>query len=424
MREENVLLLESIRAGVPTRNLINALPDLRDSLIRVINNDLQRLSKGDRVKGRIIWGEYGQGKTHFLKVVEKLILEQGFAVSYLTLNRDLGLNRLDCLFPALAAHVLTKESNIPGILNRLIDFRIQPNSLDDLDTVSRRIAHPLPWLIMQSLLRHERDLMLLYNTLMGKKENLVRAKQIAKANHPYDYLRMPKFNQKEHLKSFLEFFPYMLQSLGYKGWVILIDELEIIGGLGSVSRLNSYLNLSWLMNMNEEHNLPVYTLAATAKTLQEDVFYGKKKHDATDMPILARGRLGVQAEDVLINFFEQAKGGQKLDLSPIAPELYTPLLKKLLELHSSAIAWKHQIPAELVSQALKIIDPSNKPLRQIIRMFIETCDIYAEYGSYPDKFKEVLIEEYDIDDELPESVENGNAQTGFAETPLKEMFDN
>jgi len=424
MRDENIILLESIRAGVPTRNLISTLPDLRNDLIQLINKDLEQLSKGNSVKGRIIWGDYGQGKTHFLKVVEKLILEQGFAVSFLTLSRDLGLNKLDYLFPALASHVLTNETNIPGILNQLIDCRIPPDSMEELDKASRRIAHPLPWLIMQSLLSYERDLILLYNTLMGKKENIVRAKQIVKSNYPYDYQKMPKFNQKEHLKSFIEFFPYLLQSLKYKGWVILIDELEILGRLGSVSRLNSYLNLSWLMNLSEEHQLPIYTLAASAKTLQEDVFYGKKKHDAIDMPNLARERSGVQAEEIVRNLFAQSIGEQGLVLKPINPENYTPLLNKLLELHYSAIEWKYKIPDNLITETLKHLDPSNKPLRQVIRMFIETLDIFSEYGTYPEKFKENLLEEYDLDDELPEPQVSSTSQAGFTETSLKDMFDN
>jgi hypothetical protein len=420
-----VLLLEAIRAGIPSRELVGELPDLRQELVSMIDADLEKLSGGQQVKGRIIWGEYGHGKTHFLKLIEKHILAQGYAVSYLTLNRDLGLNNLGNLYPALSSHVLTRDANIPGLLNQLIHARISSSGRQELFTAAQIISHPLPLHVFKGMQNFEpREMIMYYNALMGKKENITWAKKQIKADDKHEYSRMVKFVQKDHLISFMEFFPLLLKSMGHQGWVILIDELEMMGRMGKVSRLNSYRNLSWLMNLSLEHKLPIYTIAASAKALQDDVWYGQKKYDATDMPKYAEERYDIQTSARIHKFFEQASGKQGLVLKPVkAKDLY-PLLERLLDIHRAAIGWKYDLPDDFVNNALKHIDPSNKPIRQIIRMFIEIMDIYATRGIIPGRFLENVVVDYDYEDELPDRPEDDdNGQVGFRETAIKEMFE-
>lgn len=420
-----VMLLEAARAGIPTRHLIGTLPDLRQKLMDDIDKDLGRLAGGSQVKGRVVWGNYGQGKTHFLKTVEQRILEQGFAVSYLSLNRDLGPNNLFNLFPALSSHVITRDANIPGLLNQLVSNGLSPRVLETLSELSTKISHPLPFLIYQSFIKFEtRDMILLYNTLMGKKENITNAKQIVKAYQKYEYQRMPKFVQKEHLISFIEFFSLLIKSLGYKGWVVLIDELEIIGRMGKVSRLNSYKNLSWLMNLNREHKCPIYTIVASAEALNTEVFHGFRKQDATEMPKMAEERFDAKAAQAVSSFFDLITGSQGMVLTPIKTADLKILLERLLEIHREAIPWKFDLPPNMVQDTLKRIDPSTKPIRQIIRMFIETLDVYSTLGIIPGKFNENLQEFYDFELELPDPpAENSNEPRGFSETSLKDMFD-
>ena len=61
--------VESLRAGVPTRTSTRQLPDLRSSLTDAINGDLLTFAEGRNPRGRMIWGQYGQGKTHVLTTI-------------------------------------------------------------------------------------------------------------------------------------------------------------------------------------------------------------------------------------------------------------------------------------------------------------------------------------------------------------------
>jgi hypothetical protein len=306
----------------------------------------------------------------------------------------------------------------------LLDNRIAPQKLDQLLESKDRLSHPLPLMIFQSLTKHDsREMIVLYNALMGKKENLTFAKHLVKMDRKFDYQTMPKFLLRDHFRSFLEFFPLLIQALGYKGWVVLIDELEIVGRMGRVSRLNSYRNLSWLLNMGSEHRLPIYTVAASAKSLQGEVFWGIKKHDADDMPRLAMERGDDATHKLLLGFFSQLTEDRGLVLKQESAARLTPLLEALLEIHQKAIPWQHELPANLVRDFLKRVDPGSKPIRQTIRMFIETLDIYAVHGIIPGKFKEQLMEIYDFDDQIGENGDGDPGTRGFEETPLTDMFE-
>ncbi len=60
----------------------------------VIRSDLLTFSEGRAPRGRLVWGQYGQGKTHVLTTVEHLALDMGFAVSMVSLNREVSCHNL------------------------------------------------------------------------------------------------------------------------------------------------------------------------------------------------------------------------------------------------------------------------------------------------------------------------------------------
>lgn len=412
-----ILMLEAIRAGIPSRDTVAGTVDIRKSLMQKLEPDLEKLAGGGSPKGKLVWGEYGQGKTHFLKQLEQNLLSDGFAVSYISLSRQLNLSNLQQLFPALSSHLRIPGHKLPGLLNPLSQLNPPHELISRLPDIAAKLPHPLPTLIFKAFaLYEERHTITLYNALMGKKENITNAQRITREYFKAEMKELPRFRQKEHLMSFFEFLPQLLRAMGYKGWVILIDELEITGKLSKVARLKSYQNLSWLLNLNKEHKLPIYTLAASVKTLQDDVFYGTRKNDSRDIPPMAEQRFGEEEAHKVARFFDFASSDSNIVLAPAKKSDYLQLLEELLEIHHLALLWQYEIPSNFVEEALKLIDYRGKPLRQIVRLFIEIMDIYATCGTLPRAFKDNLISEMDFAD-----FEEDTA--GLSETPLQELFD-
>ena len=178
------------------------------------------------------------------------------------------------------------------------------------------------------------------------------------------------------------------------------------------------------MNLGPKHGLPLYTIAASAGALNEEVFHGSKKQDANEMPKLARDRFSPDIAIAIEELFDIITSEQGMVLEPIQDSCFIPLLEQLMEIHQRAIPWKHAQPDAFVVDTLKRINPSSKPIRQVLRMFIETMDIYASFGEIPGRFMENLVEVYGIDEELPEDRDNDNeSPKGFTEKPLLEMFN-
>lgn len=287
---------------------------------------------------------------------------------------------------------------------------------DHISQIADKLSHPFPiWVLKAFLEYNSQDMITLYNTLMGKKENTVKAKSICRQYYKSSFKEMPKFLMQDHLNSFFEFLPHLIRGMGFKGWVLLIDEFEIMGKLGRVSRLKSYQNLSWLMNLNGEHRLPLYSVVASVKTLQTDVFYGGKKDDAKQMPLLAGERFGLEASAIVSNFFKQATSSANIILAPVQKADLLELMEQILDIHYQAVDWRYEVPDGFTEAALKVIDYRGKPLRQVLRLFIEIMDLYAISGKMPMGFSENLMQDFDF-----EEIEEAE---GLFETPLDEMFD-
>jgi hypothetical protein len=109
-------IIESLRSGIPTRdstrNLICPFSSLHEKLVKGL--DFLAGSQGVPL-GRLFWGQFGQGKTHELTLLEHTAIDKGFAVSRITINRNLSGQRLDHLYAKLAASIRTPNSNLFGV---------------------------------------------------------------------------------------------------------------------------------------------------------------------------------------------------------------------------------------------------------------------------------------------------------------------
>lgn len=283
-----VKAVEAVRAGVPTRNSTRQLPDLRQNLTDCIRADLSTFAEGFIPRGRMIWGQYGQGKTHVLTAAEHLALDMGFAVSMVSLSREVSCHNLLSFYGRVAPRVRTPDSSMLGLeraLSRQSAAAFSDSPLND----SERYVHPRPALVLEDYFfatGEEQDL--LYGDLIGIKLPVTELKRIHRLCRQTSWQKFPcTFKTNEHASAYFGVMADAIRLCGYKGWVILIDEVELIGRLGNVSRLKAYRNLHWLLNWSGMMPYPIYTLAAAATRLQDDIWYGGGKDDRNMMPRLA-----------------------------------------------------------------------------------------------------------------------------------------
>lgn len=393
-QQSAVAIIETLRSGIPTRISTRALPDLRSYLSEKIHEDLKRFQAGEVPPGRLVWGQYGQGKTHMLTTVEHMALDMGFAVSRLTLSREVSCHQIFPFYGQLAASLLTPNSVVMGLHKRLAERSARDFQKSVLATPGRYI-HPLPQQIAEDFFHAEgEDQALLYGDLTGTRLPLKELRRIHKSARQSALPAFSEsFKQLIHTPAYFAVMADLVQFCGYKGWVLLVDEIELLGRLGKLSRMRAYLNLSWLLNGAQNLNFPVYLLGAVATRLQDDTWYGgqggarKKPDDRTVMPELAGEKFGKEAQDTLTHFFRQAISKDSPIMRPVHENELSALLEELIQLHGQAYQWAAQLD---ISELLHYL--GSQPVRTYIRAALEALDRQYLYGHTEKLAASALVE--------------------------------
>ena len=398
MKTDAIITIESLRSGIPSAHSIKGTRNLRPDILERIDEDLGIVASGSICPGKIIWGEYGQGKTHTLKQIEALAKERNFAVSYVSINRELAFANFYDLFERLARGVSIPNSNIPGLLNSFAqqDFR----SADFVSNIRHQLIHPLPAYILHSmsLVSSQEELLVLYSALCGSSKHFSMAKKIVRLHDRLLKTEISSFRVSQHKAAFVQFFPQLLKFLGYKGWVILLDELELIGRLGKISRLKSYLNLNRLLNWGEEKSVGLYCLGAGAKTLQEEVFFDKKRNDSENIPLLATERISREAGTALKSFFPNAVKNYKIDLYPVNRSQLNSVLEAIYQNYLQVFDWESAPSFVSIVESPEFEKLIHDRIREGIRGFIEFLDSLRLYGFADDLTISEVNEEYDLEE--------------------------
>ncbi|APB34348.1 hypothetical protein GlitD10_2022 [Gloeomargarita lithophora Alchichica-D10] len=369
-------IIESLRAGIPTRASTRNLQSMRNRLHEKFNDDLSQLSEGRGIpKGRLIWGKYGQGKTHELTCLEHLALDQGFAVSRITLNRQLSGQRLDHLYSKLATSIRTPQSRLLGI-RHILDKKSSADLPNTLLQNLERYTHPLLAVILEIYFRTSgEEQELLYGALLGAQIPMAEIRKIYKRAIGRSFPPIPgSFVRSKHSHAYFEMMADILTWCEYQGWVILIDEIELIARLAKLGRMQAYHHLYWLLNWSGTQTLPIYVVGAVAEPLM-DLWRNPQGRDRltdkTRMCELAKERNNSYSEQAMLNFFAY---GQDQQLCPFIEQTDRNQLKQLLaeikEIHGISYGWQPEVDIDRVIAAI-----GNDPIRTHIRGLLETLDM-------------------------------------------------
>ncbi|MBU6428561.1 MAG: DUF2791 family P-loop domain-containing protein, partial [Cyanobacteria bacterium REEB65] len=306
--------VESLRSGVPTRLAAGLLPDVRKPVSDLFLADIRALAAGGKPEGRILWGEFGQGKTHLLTTLEHAALQEGFAVSRLALSREVSLHQLMPFYGRAAAGIRVPDSVIPGILGPLLRRGGDDLARSPIRALGRYI-HPLPALVLEDLFCSEGEEQdRLYGDLIGSALTMPELRRIHKACRGEPMPRFAsQFRAREHVSAYFGVMADTIAYCGYKGWILLIDEVELMGRLSKANRLQACRNLAWLLGLADSMPYPIYAVAAAASRLKTERMFegdGRRKDDRSILPELAAERFGATARHEVEQFFKRALSSQ------------------------------------------------------------------------------------------------------------------
>jgi hypothetical protein len=182
------------------------------------------------------------------------------------------------------------------------------------------------------------------------------------------------FVRTRHSQAYFELMADILIWCEYRGWVILIDEIELIARLGTVGRLKAYHHLHWLLNCGGEQTLPIYTVGAVATSLM-DLWQNPQGRnqlpDQSRMCELAKERNNGYSEAKMRTFFTYAQDERMCPfIEPMNRQQLKELLSEITAIHGISYGWQPEVDIDRVINAI-----GNDPVRTHIRGLLETLDM-------------------------------------------------
>lgn len=365
-------IMEALRSGVPSRAVGAYFSGARPRMMREVTERMSAVCNTGKSGGMVISGKYGEGKTHLLNTVFTMAHEQNMVVSFLSLSKETPMDKLYLFYQKLIGNTYLPQHQQPGFLHTLENMT--PNS----PLASEMIAYSIGQLetdklyyLLRAYLNTEdsEEKFLLQADLEGDFIANPPLKQIYRRifNSPAKY--KVNFSKTKHCQDYFSFMSHLFTQMGYQGWVILVDEAELIGRLGKKARLNAYRNMARFL-LPSQGMESVFTLFALSSSYIEDVVEGK--HDYDNLAELFPD--DPEPMYTVLNLLRKAP-----QLNPLSRTEFQEVLTKLMDFHGRAYQWKPQVS---LAELEKITQSGGYLLRTRIRAAIEYLDQIYQYGEF------------------------------------------
>ena len=409
--------LEALRNGVPNREAVKILgcnqPEaegrFEDMLIQAADRD----NVPDGALGMLISGDFGSGKSHLLTHLEQQALSQGFVCSKVAISKETPLYDLGKVLKSAV-----DNGRMPNRAGRLIEElgqALKPHSPEYADffkwandTESNGLSQMFP----ASLLVHERSRDLELNSEIeyfwaGDRIKVSRVKDgLRQIGQFQSYsFRAPKAAELPPQR--LRFVIEVIKAAGYKGWVVLLDEIELVGSYSLLQRGRSYAELArWLGEAVDEP----YSGLATVGTVTDDFASAIISPDGNKKD---RDYVAPKLEARYANIVARAETGMRLlerEVIPLKQPTDTEVretAEKLRQIYSTAYDWD---PPALQAEA-RGAGFQNR-MRYKVRASINEWDLLRLYPDYSpetegDEFRHTYEENVDLERESKDEDDTG-----------------
>ena len=345
------LAMEALRNGVPNGEAVRLLgcnqPRAEARFAKMLTSAMDIANPLGNTQGMMVSGDFGSGKSHLLAHLEHQALDRGFVCSKVVISKETPLYDLGKVYKSAV-----ENGRIPDRSGRLIQELgqvIKPDSKAYAafytwanNAAANGLISPM---FPASLLVHERsgDLELngeIESFWAGDRILISRVKsglrQIGQLQN-FSF-RAPKAADLPPQR--LRFAIELIKGAGYKGWVILLDEIELIGSYSILQRGRSYAELARWLGQDANETYPALVVVGTVTDDFASVIISPDG-DKKDRDLMGTKLEGSRYKDIT----DHAKIGMRL-LERECEPLKTPddddvnvTVEKLRQLYSDAYGW-------------------------------------------------------------------------------------
>jgi len=380
-------VIEALRSGIPSRAIGGYFGTARTELLAELSEWLVTGAGG----GKLLTGNYGEGKTHLLNTVFNMAQNKNIAISMVSLSRESPFNNLCLIYKRIAQNTYLPGREQPGF-DHLLD-QLAPGDMTELQLYAAKSLQTDKLYYLLKAYRNTDNTDMRFSLLADLHGDFItntQLKKIYKEVFAEKIIFSANFAKTRHVWDYYMLLRRLFTLSGLHGWVVLFDEAEHIGRLGRKARLGAYVNMAKFLSPETDGALTLFTMTNNYAT---QVIDGK---DERRYLAEAEGFDREVIEDTLARI-ENAP-----ELTPLSRDEFMSILVKIIDFHARAFDWS---PAADVKELCEMAWSRGYYLRTKIRAAIEYLDQLLQYGdtgviTAGDLEQETYNEEIPLPDEL------------------------
>ena len=292
----------------------------------------------------LVSGDFGTGKSHLLSYLEHHALSQGFVCGKVTISKETPLYKMDKVLKSAIDHGRMPDRT--GQLMEELGLK--------LDGSSEAYARFFQWanseqsglhaIFPATLMVHERanDFELESKIRAFWSGERIRVPDVKDGLRQIDQLSTYPFRApraRELPPQHLRFATELVKGAGYKGWVILLDEIELVGTYSILQRAKSYAELARLWGKVEDEQYPGLVVVGTvtsdfATAILGDAGKQDRRHAAQRLRSRGEDVAAARAETGMRTLEREA-----IQLEPPTDEDVNATVETLRQIHGTAYGW-------------------------------------------------------------------------------------
>lgn len=350
--------IEALRSGVPNRDAVRSLgceqPTIEHKFHEQLNAAKEGILNDIQAPGLLIGGDFGAGKSHLLEYLQHIALEENFVCSKVVISKETPMHDPVKLYRAAieAAMVPNKRgaalTEIATRLDPTNDSYIKFDSWVHDARSKMNSRFPATFFLYR---RMGNDMELrdrIISFWSGDPLGSGDIKRYLRECGESASYKIEKINLKDLAIQRFQFTSRLMVAAGYSGWVLLIDEIELIGRYSWLQRAKSYAELSRWMGKLEGASFPGLTAVCAITTdFQSAILEGKG--DIENVP----GKLRARAYESDLLLASQAERGMRViqrEMTRLIPpdnNLVAQTHSKIRSIYTQAYDWEPPIAAAI-----------------------------------------------------------------------------
>ncbi|MBI5949577.1 MAG: DUF2791 family P-loop domain-containing protein [Chloroflexi bacterium] len=384
--------VEALRAGVPNRDAVSQLgchhPGIEAKFDSLLGTVTKSLHESTPLRGILISGGFGSGKSHLLQYLQHHAIESGYACSKIVISKETPLYDPAKVFRAAAAELRVPKRSGSGLTNvaSALDFGSKEYGkffhwADPLQShLAAQFAGSL-YVFQNGGDAEFRDRIVRF----WSGDKLVNAElklklRLLGQGTTYPLQALPRAAELAFQR--FQFASRLIAAAGHKGWILLVDEVELIGQYSFKQRARAYAELARWMGQLDDSADGVFpgigcVLAITSDFESAVITAGKNDKE------MVPGKLNASVKDEDHLLATRAERGMRsamketTALGQVTAEQVRSTHERLAEIYERSFGWT---PPPLLKEPQLDL---TSVMRQFVRRWITEWDLKRIYGATP-----------------------------------------